>query len=373
MGTKFKKLLLISPLPPPVGGIASWTLHVLNYLNNSDSSNSLRFAHLNSGLRIRSVAINSFALRLLLGVFEFLIFFPRAIYVLISFRPSIIHITSSGSFGFFRDSVLVFLYWLFQKKIILHFRFGRIPKILKEKSWEVIFIKFLLNYVNVFILIDMPSFNAVKLYFPEHLDKFRYIPNPASSYLTNEALIPVSPKKGFALFVGHIIPTKGVIELAKGFSKLEKRYKIVFIGPEIPSIKSQMINIFSEYNFDDYEFLGNQDQNVIFSYLKEASALILPSYTEGFPNVVLEAMAHGCPVLATSVGAIPEMLNCDSVNRAGICFDLTSLDNLDVILHNFPFCSTDLELMGINGKNRIIKNYSIDIIMDQYFQLWGVY
>lgn len=361
----------MSPLPPPVGGIASWTVHVLNYLNKSDLNNFSRFAHLNSGLKIRNVAINSLVLRLLLGIFEFLLFFPRAFYVLISFRPSIVHLASSGSFGFFRDSVLVFVCWLFQMEVILHVRFGRIPEILKYKTWEYFVLRFLLKFVDVFLFIDIPSYSAITSSFPELHDKFKYIPNPASTYLTNEARSPLSVKKPIALFVGHLIPTKGVIELAKGFSKLDSAYKLIFIGPEIQSVKSLIIDIFSEADFSNYEFLGSQDQSVVYSFMKDASILILPSYTEGFPNVVIEAMSHGCPVLATSVGAIPDMLGINTNESAGICFDLDDLDKMEEILTRVFCSSVDLEGMGRNGKIRISAHYSIEIVMRQYFQLWG--
>jgi glycosyltransferase involved in cell wall biosynthesis len=46
----------------------------------------------------------------------------------------------------------------------------------------------------------------------------------------------------------------------------------------------------------------------LFEYYRQADALILPSYSEGFPHVIWEAMANCCPVIATSVGGIPALI-----------------------------------------------------------------
>lgn len=56
----------------------------------------------------------------------------------------------------------------------------------------------------------------------------------------------------------------------------------------------------------------------------KCTVFVLPTYTEGFPNVVLESMACGCPIVATSVGAIPEMLD----GGAGIVIEPRNVEQL---------------------------------------------
>ena len=54
------------------------------------------------------------------------------------------------------------------------------------------------------------------------------------------------------------------------------------------------------------EFLGNQED--VASIYQQAAILVLPSAYEGTPNVVLEAMATGLPIVATNVGGIPDLI-----------------------------------------------------------------
>ena len=57
----------------------------------------------------------------------------------------------------------------------------------------------------------------------------------------------------------------------------------------------------------------------VIRHIAKADLLVLPSYTEGAPMVVLEAMACGRAILATSVGAVPEMFDIGGPEECGVC------------------------------------------------------
>jgi glycosyltransferase involved in cell wall biosynthesis len=115
----------------------------------------------------------------------------------------------------------------------------------------------------------------------------------------------------YVLFIGNLKVDKGVIELLDGFanaSTLQPSIQLVFVGggPMMATLKEKAI----QHNISDRViFLGNINHDLVPQWLQHCKVLSLPSYHEGVPNVLLEAMACGIPVIATNVGGIPEVIN----------------------------------------------------------------
>jgi len=110
-------------------------------------------------------------------------------------------------------------------------------------------------------------------------------------------------------YVGRFSPEKGVEELAEAFSIVvakipSARFLLVGDGPLKQKIEARL----SERNNIRGKVQITGWVNNVQTYLLEMSLLVLPSKTEGLPNIILEAMACKTPVLASMVGAIPFIL-----------------------------------------------------------------
>ena len=111
------------------------------------------------------------------------------------------------------------------------------------------------------------------------------------------------------LFVGNLLPGKGVTDLLHALALPELRNTPVTLtlagGGAVDNYKTmaECLGIAERVNF-----LGWVSQAAVRRLLVESDALVLPSYHEGLPLVVLEALASAVPVICTPVGAVPEVL-----------------------------------------------------------------
>lgn len=106
------------------------------------------------------------------------------------------------------------------------------------------------------------------------------------------------------LHLGRLVPEKGIAELLLAFDRLGEPAGLgLFVGggPMVPAIAARR----------DCLAVGVQPNEKVPLYLRAADVLVLPSYSEGMPTVLVEAGACGLPIVATAVGGIPELLGPD--------------------------------------------------------------
>lgn len=117
-------------------------------------------------------------------------------------------------------------------------------------------------------------------------------------------------RKNIIGYVGTLNELKGIKNLFKSipqFLKNQNNYKFMFIGDG--PLMNEINAYIDENKLNNNVFIeGWVQHDDLPVYLNEFKLLVLPSYTEGLPNVIIEAMACGTPVLSTSVGAIPDII-----------------------------------------------------------------
>jgi glycosyltransferase involved in cell wall biosynthesis len=126
--------------------------------------------------------------------------------------------------------------------------------------------------------------------------------------------LAVDDKAELVLFVGRLDAAKGIEELLEAFASLaghrpNLRLAYVGDGPGGEHLRSRA----KQLALDDRIIMnGAGTSQKVAQWLVAANVLALPSYDEGYPNVVIEALSCGRPVIATNVGGVPELVKEES-------------------------------------------------------------
>jgi len=157
------------------------------------------------------------------------------------------------------------------------------------------------------------------------------------------------------LFVGSIIKEKGIEELIQAISYLhDVKLKIIGNGKlfYINYLKNMVCSLGI---FDNVEWLGHKTSEEIAVEFESAAMLALPSYMENSPNVVSEAMCAGVPVVATSVGGIPDIVIHE---KTGLLVKSQNIHQLADAMQNILENHGKARKMGLAARKEGIRRFS---------------
>jgi glycosyltransferase involved in cell wall biosynthesis len=190
-------------------------------------------------------------------------------------------------------------------------------------------------------------------------DKIAYIPNSIDANFFKPG---TNREENLLLYVGRISESKGLHILIKALKYLKESIRLTIIGPRDwnPNYYQNLLNLIEKENKKGkhrIEYFGPMEQKEIVEWYQKATIFILPSFGEGFPVTILEALSCETPVIATPVGGVPEIIKN---HETGILIPpgdaIRLAEAIDYLLEN-----EDVRLkMAREGRKLVEEQYSLE-------------
>ncbi|MBJ90398.1 MAG: hypothetical protein CMO98_11140 [Woeseia sp.] len=266
----------------------------------------------------------------------------------------VVHIHSSAYRSFFRKSIYLWLARLLRCSIIWHFHAPDkdFNDFLSHGKFLRAYVDTVLGCCKTIVVLSKSWLKIAEELIPNGNFKVIYNPIPAD-WLKKSAEPSMVGKTQTVFYLGHLIPRKGYDDLIHAFAKCHdqfKDWKLVFAGSgelEQAQFLAEKCGIAK-----NVEFLGWIQEPQIIEQFDKASIFVLPSYQEGLPMSMLEAMAVGIPVITTPVGGVPDVIISGTNGILVDPGDIDAITDALVMLMESPeICST----IGREGRHSVRK------------------
>lgn len=359
------KILLVSPYGGVPGGMTRWTEHILRYYNQRGLQDcELDLVPMG---RNQFVNINSPILYRLWTAFkDYRLILKKYKWQLHQKRYDVVHLASSASLSLSKDLYIIRQAKRKGTKSIVHFHFGRIPELSQARNWEWKLLVKVVKAADQVVVMDKASYDTL---IANGFENISLLPNPVAPSVVEiaaeNANIQRVPRS--LLFVGHVVKTKGVFELLEACSKIEN-INLQLVGHITSDMQSQISGQYKDASW--LTICGEKPYDDVVKEMCKCDVFVLPTYTEGFPNVILESMACGCAIVTTPVGAIPEMLADENGKYYGVMVEPRNVEQLKAGIEKMLSDADFKNECRANVQQRVIERYNIDSVWRQMVDIW---
>lgn len=259
----------------------------------------------------------------------------------------IVHIHTASYNSFKRSSWFVRLAKAMGRKVVLHIHGGGFREYYNTNPRWIL--KILKKADCVLALTDgWKVFFSDQLQLPKVVVVPNIISNPQVKKVEHDGRLHL-------LFLGFIVEQKGIFDLVEVIKQHKAEWDgklMLHVGGshEVERLQNLIKNNGLE-NLIQYEGWVTGDKKIVL--LNQMDAYILPSYIEGLPISILEALSYGKPVITTPVGGIPEVIN----EQNGFLFEPGDREAMYKIINNIVLNPTCLKEKAVNAKNSVDKNF----------------
>ncbi len=190
---------------------------------------------------------------------------------------------------------------------------------------------------------------------PEHWDRIKVVHcGIEPTKFEDPAPIPDGPKRLVA--IGRLVEQKGQLALIQALTKTQEEVHVTLIGDG--DMRGEIEAAIAQNGLHDRVTLtGWVDEKRIKAELAAAHALVMPSFAEGLPMVIMEAMAAARPVIATYIAGTPELVQ-NGVN--GWMVPAGDIPALAAAIDEFAKVpQTDLQKMGEAARTRVLERHDV--------------
>ncbi len=208
----------------------------------------------------------------------------------------------------------------------------------------------------------------MKVSAPQHWDKLDVSPlgvNP-------DHFRPVPHQFSFEfrlLCVGRLVAAKGQAVLLQALHRLVQEHREVSLtlvgdGPDRPMLQALAERLAITRHV---RFAGAVNQDAIRDFYLNADAFVLPSFAEGVPVVLMEAMAMEMPCISTRITGIPELITTSHDGILVSASDEKTLAEAIALLEDSP---TVAQRLGSNGRRKVLADYNLEKNVDRLAEIF---
>lgn len=346
-----KKVVMVVPSFSAKGGISS----VVNGYRGSELEKKYKIKY------IESYCDGSKVKKICKAMEAYFLFFKE----MTINKPDLVHIHSSFGGSFYRKLPFVYIANIFNVPVINHIHGSEIANF----------------YIN--------ASNKKKRLVEDCFDRCKYLVVLSEEWKNNLQVVKTNTSKvvienystihkeclkrknhqdKIILFLGFITELKGVFDIpdiAKKITERNRNVKFVLAGSgEIEKLQA----IIEEKGVSQYfSFPGWVKNEKKEKLLQEADLFFLPSYTEGMPMSILEAMGYGLPIVATNVGGIPQLVEN---GKNGYMVEPGKIDDFAKVILELTGNDELIYRMGKESIEKAYEKYSLEKHLEKVCKLY---